>query len=129
MPPAVENRAAPRESTVNDRTFVRVMEWDGVPIARGRLLNVSIRGALILVERTGEPHRPLWICLERAPETGWIAADVARFDGDQQLAVRFRSPAPLDFFLAATLTGDPRRSAGSEEDTLPSRAFSTADQP
>src|SRR5437016_2167806 len=112
MPPTIEHRAAPREITVNDRTYVQLMEWKGMPITRGRLLNVSTGGALIRVEKAGEPYRPLWIRLERAPETGWIAADVARFARPQEVAIRFRSPCPLEFFLAATLRADPRRSAG-----------------
>ncbi len=114
MPPTIEHRASPRETTVNNQTYVQLMEWKGMPITRGRLLNVSTGGALILVEREGRPDRALWIRLEKAPETGWIAADVARFDRPQEVAVKFRSPCPLEFYLAATI-GDPRRSADSEE--------------
>jgi hypothetical protein len=116
VPPIIEHRASPRETTVSNRTYVQIMEWKGMPITRGRLLNLSTGGALILVEKVGGPDRPLWIRLEKAPETGWIAADVARFDRPQEVAVKFRSPCPLEFFLAATI-GDPQRSADSERET------------
>jgi hypothetical protein len=113
----IEHRAAPREITVNNQTYVQLMEWKGTPIARGQLLNVSTSGALIHVDRLSGLDRPLWLLLERAPETGWIAADVTRFDSPQKVAIKFRSPCPLEFFLAATLRGDFARSAGREEKT------------
>jgi hypothetical protein len=117
VPPTIEHRASLRETTVNDQTYVQLMEWKGMPITRGRLLNVSTGGALVLVETVDGPHRPLWVRLESAPETGWIAADVARFDRPQVVAIRFRSLCPLEFFLAATLGRDPQRSADSENET------------
>ena len=117
MPATIEQRASPREITVNDGTYVQLMEWKGMPITRGSLLNISTGGALIHVESVGELDRRLWIRLERAPETGWIAADVARFEHPQEVAIRFRAPCPLEFFLAATLRVDPRRSAGVETHT------------
>ena len=43
-------RASPREAAVNDQTYVQVMEWKGPQVTRGRLLNVSTGGALILVQ-------------------------------------------------------------------------------
>jgi hypothetical protein len=107
MPPTIEHRASPRAIPVNDPTYVQLMEGDGMPITRGRLLNVGPGGALIFVERVGEPNRPLWIRLERAPETGWIEADVARFERPQEIAIRFRAPCPLEFFLAVVLRADP----------------------
>jgi hypothetical protein len=91
----IEHRVSPRETTVNDQTYVQLMEWEGMPIIRGRLLNVSTGGALILVEGVGGPYRPPWVRLERAPEIGWVAADIARFDGPQEVAIRFHSLCPL----------------------------------
>jgi hypothetical protein len=117
MPSTVEHGASPRETTVNDQTYVQLMEWKGMPITKGRLLNVSMGGALILAERVGESYRPLWIRLERAPETGWIAADVARFDRPQEVAIEFHCPCPLEFFLAATFRADPQRPSDSEKET------------
>jgi hypothetical protein len=117
MPRTIEHRAAPRQIPVNDRAYVQLMEWHGIPIARGKLLNISTGGALIQVDSVGKPARPLWIRLEAAPETGWIAADIARFDRPQEVAIRFRAPCPLEFFLAATLRVDPRPSANSETET------------
>jgi hypothetical protein len=110
MPPTIDQRASSREITVNDQTYVQLMGPKGMSITRGRLLNISTGGALIHVDRAGEPYSPNWIRLERAPETGWIAADLARFNRPQEVAIKFRSPCPLEFFLAATLRGDPRRS-------------------
>ncbi|SRR5579883_1080414 len=106
--PTIEHRASPRQIPVNDRVYVQLKEWNGMPIARGKLLNISAGGALIHVPSVGEPVRPLWIQLEEAPETGWIAADIARFDRPAEVAVRFHAPCPLEFFLAATLRVDPR---------------------
>jgi hypothetical protein len=117
MPRTIEHRAAPRQIPVNGRAYVQFMEWQGMPIARGKLLNISAGGALIHVDRVGEPARPLWIRLEAAPETGWIAADIARCDRPQEVAIRFHAPCPLEFFLAATLSPDPRPSAESETET------------
>ncbi len=90
---------------------------EGFSDHQGRLLKISTGGALIVVEKVGGPHRPLWIRLERAPETGWIAADIARFKRPQDLAIRFRSPCPVEFYLAATFRTDPEQSADSEQET------------
>lgn len=114
---------------MNDQTYVQLMEWKGTPIKRGRLLNVSASGALILIESVGKQDRPLWVLLERAPETGWIAADVTRFDRPQELAIRFRSPCPLEFFLAATFTSDPPPSADSEKEMPCNREVGAANWP
>jgi hypothetical protein len=113
---------------VNDQTYVQLMEWDGKPITRGRLLNVSIAGALVLVEGVDGPFRPLWIRLERAPETGWVAADIARFGGPQEVAIRFHSLCPLEFFLAATFRGAPHRSADRAKGTPWFSEVSTASE-
>ena len=126
MPPAIEQRTAPRKITMHDKTYVQLMEWRGTPITRAKLLNVGAGGALIFVESVGAPDRPLWIRLERAPETGWIAADVARVDGPQEVAIRFRPSCPLDFFLAATLRGDAERTGDSENATPGIAEVSTA---
>ena len=115
MSPTIEQRTAPRKITMPDKTYVELMEWKGTPITRGKLLNVSTGGALILVEKVGAPDRPLWIRLERAPETGWIAADVARVDRPQEVAIRFRPTCPLDFFLAATLRPDSNRTGDNQK--------------
>jgi hypothetical protein len=118
MPQTIEHRAAPRQIAVNDQTYVHLMGWDGAPITRGRLLNLSNGGALIRVDnQVGRPEWPLWIRLERAPETGWLAADVARRDRPEEVAIRFHGTCPLEFFLAATLGGFPRRSADSRSST------------
>jgi hypothetical protein len=109
----IERRAAPRQIAVNDETYVHLMGWEGAPIIGGRLLNLSTHGALIRVDGGRRPDRPLWLGLERAPETGWLAADVARRDRPEEVAIRFHAPCPLEFFLAATLGGFPRRSADS----------------
>jgi hypothetical protein len=114
MPPTIEHRASPRQIPVNDRAYVQLMEWKGMSISRGKLLNISAGGALIHVDSVAEPPRPLWIQLEEAPETGWIAADIARFDRPQEVAIRFHAPCPLEFFLAATLRVDPRPPARTE---------------
>jgi len=129
MPSTIEHRASPRESTVNDQTYVQLMGWTGTPITRGRLLNVSMSGALIRVGRVGGPNRPLWVLLERAPETGWIAADVTRCDGPHEMAIRFRSPCPLEFFLAATFRSDPERSTDCEKETPCNREVGAAYRP
>ncbi len=117
MLPTTEHRASSREITLNDQTYVQLMGSKGMSITRGRLLNVSMGGALIHVDNAAEPDWPNWIRLERAPETGWIAADVARFDRPQEVALKFRAPCPLEFFLAATLRGDPRRAASRGAET------------
>jgi hypothetical protein len=113
MPTPIEHRASPREITVKDQIYLQVMDWKGIPIIRGRLLNVSRSGALIHVEKVDKPNRPLWIRLETAPETGRIAADFARFDRPQEMAIRFRARCPLDFFWA-TFKSDLWRSADCE---------------
>ena len=114
MPPTLEHRASPREIPVNDQTYVQVMEWKGKPISRARLLNLSVSGALIFAERLGEPYRPLWILLERAPDTGWVGADIVRFGQFPHVGIKFHSPCPLEFFLAATHRVDPRSSVDIE---------------
>ena len=113
----IDNRVSPRETTVDNQTYVQIMEWEGMPITRGRLLTWR-RGSLDTSrESVCGPYRPLWIRLERALEIGWVAADVARFDGPQKVAVQFRSLCPLEFFLAATLCYDVCPAAGREEET------------
>jgi hypothetical protein len=116
LPLTVEHRATPREIPVHEQPVVDLMEWKGTPVTKGRLLNISAGGALIHIEGMGEPHRPLWIRLDKAPETGWIAADVVRFDRPQELAINFHSPCPLEFFLAATHSANHAHRGGDESE-------------
>jgi hypothetical protein len=104
-------------------------ETAGDPRWRVGVVRASVRiflAGVILVEGVDGPYRPLSIRLERAPETGWIAADIARFDGPQEVAIRFHSLCPLEFILAATFRGAPQRSADSEKETSLFREASTA---
>jgi hypothetical protein len=129
MIPARERRAAPRQTTPANRAWVQIMQWTGRRMVRARLINLSRDGALI---RTEEPPRfagKVWIRLAEAPEVGWLAAQAVRFEGSNEVGIRFGRRCPPAFLSQAILGVDPRGSVLGDEETVDLREMDSATWP
>ena len=112
---AIERRDSTRLTPEGNPKGVLLMDWTGLHITRGRLVNISLEGALILTDVTFVPDRPFWIRLQGAPRTGWIKATAVRYGRANEMGIRFCHLCPRDFLLAAVSEIDSPRRAGRDE--------------
>lgn len=104
---AEDRRATPRETAVVNRVCLEWWAGDQMRRANGRLLNISERGALLVLDSRPPVGQPVWFHVETPARTDDIAARVVRVDGSGEIGLSFSSPCPYDLYLTATLGVNP----------------------
>jgi hypothetical protein len=94
---------SPRWVAVKNTAALEFESGAGVRRMSGQLANISRDGALIATEEASRPHGLLWIRMNDPVKTDWIEAVAVRCDQSHQIGLRFCSPCPDDFLLAAML--------------------------
>jgi hypothetical protein len=65
-----------------------IADWTLQRLARARLLNISVGGALVESSKAFSPNRALRVGLENVPEIGWADAKVMRSEESRRIALR-----------------------------------------
>jgi hypothetical protein len=94
---------SPRWVAVKNTATLEFESGTGMRRLSVRLVNISRDGALIATEGASRPQGPLWIRLDDPVKTDWIGAVAVRCDQSHRIGLRFFSPCPDDFLLAAML--------------------------
>jgi hypothetical protein len=100
-----ERREACRYDTVNAPAFLGWWEGTEYRSVSATLKNLSLHGALALVDQLPAADTPLWTCLEGSPASAWVETEVIATTkprrGPYQLRLKFVDPVPFDSFCRA----------------------------
>ena len=102
-----DRRAAVREPAVANRVEVEWWAGDSIRRTKGRMLNISQGGALIVTDVAPPLGQSVWLHVEAPARTDEIGARVVRVNGEHEIGLSFSNPCPYDLYLAATLGINP----------------------
>ena len=99
-----ERRESPRYRAVEEEAWLGRQVGDAFQTCRALILNVSLRGALIVADEVPETAK-VWICLNGSAPTEWVEARVVGVvrsrRGPHRLRLAFETNCPYEFFKTA----------------------------
>jgi PilZ domain len=116
MMPVVDNRASSRNLAIDNIAYVHIMQWAGKSITRARLLDISTGGALISTYTLMAIGEKVRVQFDRAPEIGWLEAEVVHVKRPRKVGIRFNRPLRPEF-ANAPIRECPQVADASEEET------------
>jgi PilZ domain len=99
----IERRQCARLQTLNNEIVLQWQESTGAYSSDGKLLNISDRGALVVLNTPVPSTGSVFIRMKTPVKTDWITAWVVRRGTNNELGMEFPDTCQWDFKLAALM--------------------------
>jgi hypothetical protein len=99
----IERRQSARVDTMENEIVLEWQESTGTCSSRGKVVNISERGALVASDSLVHSTGPVFIQMKTPVKTDRIAVRVVRRERDHKLGMEFPDACQWDFKYAATM--------------------------
>jgi hypothetical protein len=117
---AGERRQAERYRPVDDRVWLGWGQAEAFKTSPALLLDVSLRGALVVADEVPKEGTPAWICLQSGTESEWVKGRVLgvmrTWRGPHKVRLVFEGSCPYSFFKAAVYGPDAELPPPAQDD-------------